>query len=373
MGLTPVYIFPEFAKGELDPNILMRRLDAYGAAYTRLSSGGRLMVLIGLDSKKMDLMTLEVYEHIKIIHVSSSTKNFIKFAFLSYRKMKKAQVCPTILIAGDLYFAFLTTLLLKISSFKRLLPIQISIHGFYIENLEMGRRRLWKVLSMYLVTTYKIATSIRAVSPEIKENLVSKYRVKSSKIFVSPVPIDLGNPCQSNLRTIDVLFVGRFHEERGIKQLEDIFELSRNKGLNLKPVVVGSGPLLTEFKKNMSKLWPNCRFEGFLNHADLNQLFCTSRILLSTAPTEGYGLTIREALTQGCILLARRNEVTSALAANFPNLVFLFDSIEEATEYLQTLSKMKVNHLDSQAFRSHVQLTNKESLDQLSTSWLSQT
>lgn len=370
MDLSPVYIFPEFAKGENDPNILMRRLDKYGAAYTRLSSGGRLMVLIGIDSKKMDLITLDVYEHIRIIRVSNSTKNFIKFAFLSYRKMKKAQVSPTMLIAGDLYFAFLSTLLLKISSFERLLPIQISIHGFYIENLELGRRRFWKAIRIYLLITYKIATSIRAVSVEIKENLISKYKVKSSKIFVSPVPIDLGKPCKSNLRTSDVLFVGRFHEERGIGQLEDIFELSQKKGLNLKPVVVGTGPLLTEFKQSMNQLWPNCRFEGFLNHADLNELFCTSRIFLSTAPTEGYGLTIREALTQGCILLARRNDVTSTLAENFPNLVFLFDSTEEAAEYLQTLSRIKVNRLDTQAFRSHVQLTNKEALYRLSTSWL---
>jgi glycosyltransferase involved in cell wall biosynthesis len=368
---SPTYVFPEFAKGEDDPNILMRRLDMYGAAYSQISSGGKLILLIGLDAKKMRLVTSENYQHIKIVQVSKSTKNVFKFAFLSQRKLNMIGGKPSILIAGDLYSAFLTSLLLKLTNIRNFhLPIQISIHGFYIRNLELRKSKLRILIRMYLLLTYKVATSIRAVSTEIKEDLTLNSHVQSSKIFVSPIPITLGVSKEKILRTNDLLFVGRFHEERGIGQLEEIFELLRGRGLKLNPMVVGSGPLLTAFKLKINRIWPSCRYEGFLEREELNRLFCSSRILLSTAPTEGYGLTIREALAQGCFLVARRNEVTKGLASSFPSLVFLFDTKEEAVDHLQNLLHTQPNDSDTQRFRIYVEKTNRASLESLSTSWL---
>jgi glycosyltransferase involved in cell wall biosynthesis len=368
---SPIYLFPEFAKGEDNPNILMRRLDMYGLAYSQVSSGGKLILLIGLDAKKMKLLTLEDYQHVEVIHVTKSTKNIVRFAFLSQKKLDGLRVRPSILIAGDLYFAFLSCLLLRFTNIKNLhLPIQISIHGFYIKNLQLGKSKLRILFRMYLLLTYKISTSIRAVSPEIKEDLTLKFNVPSSKIFVSPIPITLGVLDEKIVRTNDLLFVGRFHEERGIAQLEEIFKLLRSRDLNLKPVVIGSGPLLAEFKLEVNKIWPNCHFMAFLEREDLNRLFCSSRILLSTAPTEGYGLTIREALAQGCFLVARRNEVTRGLASVFPNLVFLFDTKEEASDHLQALLDTRPNDVDTQKFRKYVEKTNKVSLESLSMSWL---
>lgn len=368
---SPTYVFPEFAKGEDNPNILMRRLNMYGSAYSKISSGGKLIVLIGLDAKKMNLLTLDDYRHVEIIHVTKPTKNVFRFALLSQKKLNGLGVRSSILIAGDLYFAFLTSLLLRFTNIKNLhLPIQISIHGFYIKNLEFGESKLRHLFRIYLLLTYKISTSIRAVSPEIKNDLILQCKVQSSKIFVSPVPLTLEFSNEKIERTNDLLFVGRFHEERGIGQLEEIFKLLRKRSSDLKPVVVGSGPLLTEFKLKINRIWPNCRFEGFLEREDLNRLFCSSRILLSTAPTEGYGLTIREALAQGCILVARRNEVTNALASIFPNLVFLFNSKEEAVDHVQSLLDTQPHDTDTQKFRIYVDETNKASLESLSKSWL---
>ncbi len=368
---SPTYVFPEFAKGEEDPNILMRRLDMYGETFFQLSSGGRLILLIGLDTKKMRLINPNDYQNIKIIHVSRSTRNVFKFAYLSKRILNANGIRPSILIAGDLYFAFLTCLLLKFTNIKNLhLPIQISIHGFYLRNLELRKNKLRHLIRMYLLFTYKVANSIRAVSMEIKEELNLKFHVQSSKIFVSPVPLTLGEYNIEIARTNDLLFVGRFHEERGIGKLEEIFELLQNKTLNLKAVVVGSGPLLTAFKLKINPILPNCHFEGFLERDELNLLFSSSRILLSTAPTEGYGLTIREALAQGCFLVARENEVTRGLASIFPNLVHLFNTKEEAVNHLQDLLETQPNDSDTRSFRDFVEKTNTASLECLTRSWL---
>jgi glycosyltransferase involved in cell wall biosynthesis len=368
---SPTYVFPEFAKGEEDPNILMRRLDMYGQAYSLLSSGGRLILLIGLDTKKMREINPNNYQNVKIIQVSRSTRNVFKFAYLSKKILNANGIRPSILIAGDLYFAFLTSLLLKFANIRNLhLPIQISIHGFYLRNLELGKNKLRHLIRMYLLFTYKVANSIRAVSMEIKEELNLKFRVQSSKIFVSPVPLTLGEYNIEIARTNDLLFVGRFHEERGIGKLEEIFELLQNKALSLKAVVVGSGPLLTAFKLKINLIWPNCRFEGFLERDELNLLFSSSRILLSTAPTEGYGLTIREALAQGCFLVARENEVTRGLASIFPNLVYLFNTKEEAVNHLQDLLGTQPNVGDTRRFRDYVEKTNAASLECLTRSWL---
>jgi glycosyltransferase involved in cell wall biosynthesis len=369
LNKSPVYVFPTFAKGENDPNVLLERLNFYGSAYCERGYGNTITVLVGLNQDDYDLLRLTDFKFISVLRVTEPTKNFVKFALKSRLKLTRVGSTPKLLISGDIYFGFLTSILLRLLYLPNLLPLQISIHGYYVENISLSVHKFRKLIRGYLIASYRIATSIRVVSPELKTNLVDQLKLPGEKIFVAPIPIVLQPFEALRKRDIDLLFVGRFHEERGLDLLQDIVKSFSLVNLNHKFVFVGNGPLLDGFQTELRKLRLEADFKGFLPNSQLPDVYKSSKIFVSTAPTEGYGLSIREALSYGCILLARKNEVTAALASNFPGLVYLFETAGEAVEQLVSLTSKKVDFTDIENFRRALELSNQDSIEALVASW----
>ena len=166
-----------------------------------------------------------------------------------------------------------------------------------------------------------------------------------------------------------MLFVGRFHKERGIDLLQEIAQSSSLIDSYYKFVFVGNGPLHDGFIAKLRKLPLNVDFKGYLPNPQLMEVYKSSKIFVSTAPTEGYGLSIREALSYGCSVLARKNEVTAALASSFPRLVFLFETAGEAVEQLDKLVSKEVDCIATENFRRSVEVANQNSIEALVASW----
>ena len=366
---TAVYISPNFAKGEKDPNVVLERLNLYGAAYCEKGYGKKLTVLVGLKNEQFDSLRLDDFKFVTVLRITEPTINFVKFALKSRATLKRVGTTPKILIAGDIYFGFLTCLLLSMIYLPKFPPIQISVHGYYVENILLSVHKFRKLIKAYLIVSYRIASSIRVVSPELKTNLVYQFKIPREKIFVAPIPITLQPYEAVGKRDIDVLFVGRFHKERGIDLLQEIAQSSSLIDSYYKFVFVGNGPLHDGFIAKLRKLPLNVDFKGYLPNPQLMEVYKSSKIFVSTAPTEGYGLSIREALSYGCSVLARKNEVTAALASSFPRLVFLFETAGEAVEQLDKLVSKEVDCIATENFRRSVEVANQNSIEALVASW----
>ena len=94
-----------------------------------------------------------------------------------------------------------------------------------------------------------------------------------------------------------------------------------------------------------------------------------SKILLSTANSEGYGLAVREALSAGCFLVAYANSVTLNLQIAFPQLVFTFRNTDEAVELIYKLKSRVPDAAAVNGFRRKQLEENMASLQNLTDSW----
>lgn len=364
----PVFIFPNFAKGEPEPEILLQRLNEYGRAFFSSSQPSKLLILIGISTEKWDKIDQDRFEFLEVHRISNPSYNFLAFSCRSFLSLRNTGFNPKILISGDIYYGFLSSILIKKLWLRKNIPIQISVHGYYLESPVNKKFAPPFLLKFYILKVYAIADSIRVVSEQLKSNLITNHGISSTKIFVAPIPLRLQEIPKNTFRKNDVLFVGRFHPERGIDLLMKICRqiLSDSNGANL--VLVGDGPLRHDAERMLGES-AKLSFRGYVSPQILSGLMLDSKIVLSTAPLEGYGLAIREALISGCFVVARRNEVTINLNRDFPSLISLFDTEHEAVEIISKLLTQSLEDRETVRFRELILISNKLSLQLLTDSW----
>jgi glycosyltransferase involved in cell wall biosynthesis len=359
---------PAFAKGEPDPNVLLQRLNEYGREYFQLNKQSAPVILIGISIEKWESIEIEQYEFIRIHRISNLTNNFLYFSYKSFLFFRTSGIRPRILISGDIYFGFLSTFLIKKLWLRINVPVQISVHGYYLETRGLSKLIPSFLFRLYILKIYNWVDSIRVVSNQLKLNLITMHGVTPSKIFVAPIPIRLHEVQVVVNRKIDLLFVGRFHAERGIDLLTKICKNLQSDSVVSNIVLVGDGPLKLVTQQNLGYS-SYLTFKGYVSPHVLTNLMLDAKIVLSTAPLEGFGLAIREALASGCFVVARRNEVTADLNADFPSLIYLFDTEHEAFEIISSLLSVSVDFSETHRFRAQIEASNTSSLESLIGSW----
>lgn len=353
----------------MDLDSLINRLDQYGMFYSRNNPNQILTILAGISKFDHSQLDLSTKSGLRFIRVSNPTQNALLFAFRCARQIRKLDSIPAVLIAGDLYFSSLTCQIMKHLFPMWTLKTQISFHGFYFDIIGARKGIKPKLQLIYLRKLLGQVDSVRAVSPELQENLITAQGVDSTKVFVAPIPVIIDSQLPNTVRVIDVTFVGRFHVERGIDVLEEIIARSIGEKHKITFCLVGGGPLLESSKHRFSNHKSQVEFKGHLPHSSALGVMKNSKILLSTAKSEGYGLAVREALSAGCFLVAYANPITTKLQIDFPQLVFTFRNTEEALEIIDKLRSQIPNSTALNLFRRQQLEGNIESLQNLSESW----
>jgi 1,2-diacylglycerol 3-alpha-glucosyltransferase len=128
------------------------------------------------------------------------------------------------------------------------------------------------------------------------------------KFVLAPIPIDFTKVAtkSSGVRN-ELVFVGRLHSERGISDLIKIIKSLKIKRPSTTVVIVGEGPLKNELKQKFEN-WiqgSTITMLGFLSPDEIQDIYASTKVLVSTAPTEGYGLTLREAALSNVHVIAR--------------------------------------------------------------------
>ena len=308
----------------------------------------------------------------KIISQFQSVEQYksVFWRFSALRKIIWSEKIVTTLVCGDNQLSLLLALALKIR-LKSLIRIQIQFHGdTYSFKFNRGARGFLRVCLSRLGIAF--ADSIRIVSQFQADEIRIISKSAGERFVLAPIPIDFSKVAtkSSDLR-FEVTFVGRLHSERGISDLIKIIKTLKHKRPSTTVVIVGEGFLKHHIKDEFENWIQDSTITmlGFLSPDEIREIYASSKVLVSTAPTEGYGLTLREAALSDVHVVARESKGSLGARASFPSRIETFANIDEAVRLIQTL-------LDIQSFRdsssdiSSQTKADAQGLDRLIKSWI---
>ncbi len=297
------------------------------------------------------------FENIDVEIISSKRVSWFSF-FLSSRKLiRKCNVKVLSYVAGTPFQPYLIALLLKHFCTKG--KIHTAVHGEISGIRNAGLSGFIKF--NFLRLAINSADTLRFVSHQQLEDALKLLPIEKTKTFVVPVPVLHTKRFERQHSPSTVAFVGRLQTERGVNDWVDIAKHFGDENL----ILIGDGPMMEETRDKL----PRAKFLGALNNEQVQEYWDKIGVLLSTAPFESYGLALREALLHGVPVVSRRNAGASELHAEYPALIELFDSSEEAIGKIR--EKQGSNILKDEFDRFRLEFFRKQelSLNNLARAW----
>ena len=144
--------------------------------------------------------------------------------------------------------------------------------------------------------------------PDVKKFITSKRC--ADKVVVVKGGVDIrksneylksSNAISVKQRKFDACFVGRFHYQKGLIELVDIWKLVCAKKSEAMLAMIGIGPLEGEIKNKIIKLnlENNIKLLGFLDGEEKYNIFKESKIVVHPAIYDSGGMAAAEAMAWG--------------------------------------------------------------------------
>ena len=248
--------------------------------------------------------------------MSHSTSGGSTIGLIRYFNSLRAYIAsnnlePALLVVGDPWESLIAARIFRFIYFRQI-PIQVQFHG---DIASKG----WKFLNIrnylrYYFTFLSLGNMqnmyFRSTSNAQAALLEKTFKISKKNNSVLPVGLNL-NPMISDEKVdstnIRVAFVGRLHKDRGTQKFLEVLENLHTIFSNMDIFIIGDGPerdrLKSQITKHFSSL--NVDFKGHLGNSELQHMWGHVDMLLSLAPFESYGRTIREALISGTPVLAQ--------------------------------------------------------------------
>ncbi len=165
------------------------------------------------------------------------------------------------------------------------------IKGCYLNSLR--HRELYSICKKYVLLSSGFIDAYKSVT----------HQLNVSKLVSIPNPVTVLRPSEIPAEKENVcLFCGRLNSQKGLFFLLDIWAKVYRKFPNWKLQIVGDGELknslIDYIEKNEILLVEFCGF-----HVDMTPFYQKAKIFCMTSIFEGWGLTITEAMTYGCVPL----------------------------------------------------------------------
>ena len=368
---SPVIVSSKLLKSAENPIDLLHRFNLYGQALAKASDGKSSFLTILTSFPEVIANSFEIadYPWLRIHNTKTRSWNFVGFAIRSLLFLRKSHIRPIILVAADLYFSFLATSLLR-AFVRKEVRIQVSVHGRLDNPTDL---KFFSILrKLYLAEVFRKSDSIRCVSVHSLAELEKSFGVLKNRTFISPIPLrELELIVQTEKKKV-VAFLGRMHHERGVFEWVSII---RNLCLirqDFSILLIGDGPLRYDVEKKLSTIDSQIELTsvGRVSSLEVEKLLSGVKVLLSTAPSEGYGMALREALIHGVYVCAKHSEGSRILENEWPQLVQTFRSGLEAPEKISQMLDDEFPIEEINKIRSAFSVSNQKSLQILVASWL---
>lgn len=353
--------FPEDAETLIS---LLNRWDLYGKLVSQKNSDAGVW-LVSISKK----VSLDNYKYINYYAYSKHLKNRLGTFSKLNRDLANSNESVTV-VCGDNQFALLFGLFLK---FRHRLKVhlQIQFHGdTYSFTVKLRITGVIRILLSRLAIRF--ADSIRIVS-SFQGNEIRCISSKSRFNFIlAPIPIDFSKiSSYSQLKQIEVACVGRLHPERGINEIIEIIKLLKLLRPDVRIKIVGEGQESDLVKKDLAQFISDGSIimTGQLKSDLIKKVYEDSKVLLSAAPREGYGLTLREAALSGVKVVAQSSSGSAEAQKMYGDAIRMYDNPNEAVS-------MILDALDMQTFQNTEMLIQRQkeldrlSLERLIDSWI---
>ena len=227
-------------------------------------------------------------------------------------KMKEAVAEGTIIYsASDFWPDSLPALVMKLKYRKAKW-----VAGFYLftpppwsKKSMFKKSFMWRGLVSYLgqLPVYylikRFADMVFVTSEPDVEKFITKTRSRD-KIVVIRGGVDIKLPAQipePPAKKYDAVFVGRFHPQKGVLELVDIWKHVCEQKKDAKLAMIGLGPLETQLKNKIadSGLQNNISILGYQDGIPKIKTFKASRIVLHPAVYDSGGMAACEAMSCG--------------------------------------------------------------------------
>ncbi len=359
------FIQSKFPKNSGELNSLLNRWEYYGAR-VRECSGDNLITIVPLASR------LNFNDQFNNLRTVSRSSNFLVNLYCTIRDIRSRENRTT-LVAGDNQISFLFCFIVKIILSSKI-RVQIQFHGdIYSLRMNGGFKGLFRGITSRFALNF--SDSIRIVSQFQESEILSISEKPLKRFVVAPIQIDYSKiPLESEIvDNFDIAVVGRLQEERGILEAVSILKVLITERPNFRVVIVGDGPLRENAVQNLRREIDggSVQFLGPLFGSELRAIYAQSRVLLSTAPREGYGLTLREAALSGMRILAKDSNGARQAAKDFPGSFTLFATSDQALHSIPSLLNMDRSPKDFSKFMNDQRRRDKDGLDRLIRSWTS--
>lgn len=359
-------------KRSVSTDSLLQRLNDYGKTYDSLSGARntKLQVFVTYKLPNTLKMLEPNYEFLKIHSVRAHSWQIIRQIRNLRKFISVERKVPCLMIAGDPVFGFIIAFAVKLLSFNHH-QLQVQFHGdIYLKpnGLSLKKYVRWALARFQI----SIADSIRVVSKHQAIQIGDLFPAKKLSLVIAPIPVNkLFFTSRLGHNGNNIGFIGRLHPERGVAQLLEIVSIAKDVFPEKRILIIGDGPSRPLLEKAFQKEieMERISFLGWLNPEELLDEMTRMNLLLSTAPTEGYGLAIREAVLSGVQILARDSEGARLAQVDFPKSVFLFDDVQGAIKLISDRTTKWVSIDTVLEYRKRQKLWDQVNTNNLVKSW----
>ena len=349
-----------------------KRLDEY-AKQLAIHASEKSLRLVVLSSSKSHKLKSKILKYVEIYYISKPTFNSVFFAIRSFNFIKSSDLEIKLIVVADPWESYWCAYFL--AKFSRAgIPIQIQVHGDFADPK-------WRSLSIQNRIRHSLAKfslpradSIRAVGKYQTKNLIKNFGLNPAFIQIIPVPVLTHLKSQRSMlnRPRTIGFVGRIHKDRGIWEFVKLIKILNESSSNFSIVVAGTGPDRDIFLEKLKLVNPTLKIEylGQIPNNKMSSVWDKIGVLVSMAPAESYGLTMREALLYGIPVWATNSSGVNDLNKECrPGELKIIDLKKEdfsINKDFERLLKIKI----STAFAKNFTKENNTYAAKLAKSWI---
>jgi glycosyltransferase involved in cell wall biosynthesis len=315
---------------------LFDRFEFYGKLVLETSESKHSGLTVMLPSIKAKVFTVSnVSNHVTLVEIPHPMFRPFRFYRSIINEFKSEEWNPSTFILAHPYKSFFLIQAIQLLS-RRKFRFQVQFHGHIFEK-PRHRSILARAKYFSLMESVRAADSVRFASHVLLNDFKSKANLGEINSLVAPIPIDFRKiPATRMSIPFTVGIIGRMQEERGVREALEIALAVVREQPRAKFIFVGDGPMEKEIRNFLDSNMElsSSRLEHFLDNKSLQAYYSELSALLSCAPSEGYGLTIREAALSGIQVLARKSQGADIASQEFPDQIQIYTLPEEAVSKL---------------------------------------